>query len=175
MQNEENVGSGSRMRVGPASLTFVHPYPEIRKGNLTSPIFTPSNQTKSQVELGHYERSLSFKGERGNARPCLQPPRGNLNQHRELRPSTDPNLAVRSIENRVQSFALNFPQPPFPTTNTSIPLPHHSKSTFKHKAEGQEEELRELGALILIKEVRVTYCHFACKHYFHNVYESIDV
>jgi hypothetical protein len=145
------------MRVGPASLTFVHPYPEIRESNLTSPSFTPSNQTKSQVESGHYERSLSFKGERGNARPSLKAPRGNLNQHRELRPSTDPNLAVRSIENRVQSCTLNFPQPPFPTTNTSIPLPHHSKRTFKNKAEGQEEEVRELGVLILINEVRVPY------------------
>ena len=152
------------MRVGPASVTFVHPYPEIRESNLTSLSFTPSNQTvdMSQGELGHYERSLSFKGARDNAHPSFC----NLTQHRELRPSTDPcgrsedcakssppaielfdtflsplgllrhNLAVRSIENRVQACALNRPQPPFPTTNTSIPLPHHSKSTFKNKAEG---------------------------------------
>jgi hypothetical protein len=108
MQNEENIGSGSRMRVGPASLTFVHPYSEIWESNLTSPSCTPSNQTvfKPQDELGHYERSLSFKGERGNARPSLQPPRGNMNQHRELDTFLSPpgllrhNLAVRSIENR---------------------------------------------------------------------------
>ena len=107
-----NAGSDSRMRVGPASLTFVHPYPEIRESNMTSLCFAPSNQ---KVDMSQ----------------------------------------VRSIENRVQACALNLPQPPFPTTNTSIPLPHHSKSTFKNKVEGQEDEVRELGAIILINEVRV--------------------
>jgi len=161
----------------PASLTFVHPYPEIRS-NPTSISFSPSNQTvvMSQDELGHFERSLSFKGERGDVGPSgsLQPPRGNLNcvRSEDCAQSYPPpiqlfdtflsplgllrhNLAVRSIENRVQSCALNLAQPPFPTTNTSIPLPRHSKSSFKNKAEGQEEEVRELGALILINEVRV--------------------
>ena len=63
MQNEENEGSGSRMRVGPASLTFVHFYSEIWESNLTSPSCTPSNQTvfKPQDELGHYERACPLE------------------------------------------------------------------------------------------------------------------